>query len=238
MTWNVHSCIGTDRRLDVERVADVIAGMDADVVALQELEVGIRRTGSVDQPAVLARRLEMQCLFAAAREHEGGQFGNALLCRLPMKLVRSCRLPAMRQEQEKRVASWAEIDAGGSSYQVVATHLGLDRHERLEQVRTLLGPDWLSHGHCREPRVLLGDLNSIPGSRAYRRVAATMGDAQAILRWPRRTWPSRLPLARIDHVFCSEGVRVLGVHVPWGRRLRRASDHLPLVAELEWTPGA
>ena len=54
MTWNVHRCVGVDRKLDVERVADVIAGCRADVVALQELDVGRARTRGIDQAHRLA----------------------------------------------------------------------------------------------------------------------------------------------------------------------------------------
>jgi endonuclease/exonuclease/phosphatase family metal-dependent hydrolase len=235
MTWNVHSCVGTDRRLSVERVAEVIGGLDVDVVALQELEVGVDRTGRVDQPQIIAERLGMTCRFSQARRQDGGHFGNALLSRLPLSLRRESQLPGGgTPEREPRVASWADVSVGECHYQLVATHLGLDRRERLAQVQELLGSRWLSHGQCREPRVLLGDLNSIPGSRAYRRLAASLHDVQRRARRPRRTWPSRWPLVRLDHIFCSEGVRVRSTEVPRGRPTNGASDHLPVVAELEW----
>jgi endonuclease/exonuclease/phosphatase family metal-dependent hydrolase len=66
LTYNVHRCVGVDRKLDVARVADVIAAQEPDIVALQELDVGRLRTGNVDQAHEIAQRLEMTFHFNAA----------------------------------------------------------------------------------------------------------------------------------------------------------------------------
>ena len=94
-TYNVHRCVGTDRRLDVERVAGVIAACNADIVALQELDVGRRRTGHVDQAHRLAELLRMKSHFHPAMYVEEERYGDAILTALPERLVRTGGLPGL-----------------------------------------------------------------------------------------------------------------------------------------------
>jgi endonuclease/exonuclease/phosphatase family metal-dependent hydrolase len=117
--------------------------------------------------------------------------------------------------------------------QVINTHLGLRRHERLAQVNALLGPDWLGHPSCREPVIVTGDFNAVPGSRAYRRMAERLCDAQLAphIRRPRATFPVGLPFLRIDHVFVSRSIEVTRVETLRTPLTRRASDHLPLLVD-------
>ena len=122
--------------------------------------------------------------------------------------------------------------------QLINTHLGLDRRERLVQVEALLGPEWLGHPVCRDPAIVLGDFNAVPRSRAYARLAARLRDAQRAcpaLR-PRPTFPTPLPFLRIDHVFVSRSIEVLGVEVVRTAAARVASDHLPLLVDFR-VPG-
>ena len=100
--------------------------------------------------------------------------------------------------------------AQGGEVQVINTHMGLRGQERLNQIEALLGPEWLGHPRCADPVILLGDFNAAPRSRAYRRVAARLRDAQTSPAAARAqaTFPSRMPMLRIDHVFVSGGVEV------------------------------
>jgi endonuclease/exonuclease/phosphatase family metal-dependent hydrolase len=119
--------------------------------------------------------------------------------------------------------------------QILVTHLGLRGSERVRQATALLGPGWLgAAAQSDSPVVLAGDLNAIPRSAAYKLLARHLSDAQ--LRSgtkPRPTFPARLPLLRIDHVFVSEGIRVNACRVHASPLARVASDHLPLLVELE-----
>jgi endonuclease/exonuclease/phosphatase family metal-dependent hydrolase len=240
MTYNVHGCVGMDGKVSTSRICRVIARHRPDVVALQELDVGRRRTGGVDQACAIANELEMKFHFHAALEMDEERYGNAVLSRHPMRLVRAEGLPrlSIRPGLEPRGALWIAIDVGGSELNLVTTHLGLSRRERVHHADVLLGPEWLGHPECRAPIVLCGDLNDGPRSTTWRRFHGLLRDAQLALdgRAPRRTWLGRLPLARIDHVFVSEGIRVLSVDVPRTELTRRASDHLPLVVEMAVPP--
>jgi endonuclease/exonuclease/phosphatase family metal-dependent hydrolase len=236
MTYNVHSCLGMDGRVSTSRIARVIARSRPDIVALQELDVGRRRTGGVDQARAIADDLGMELHFHAALTIGDERYGNAILSRFPIRLVRADGLPALplRRSLEPRGALWVTIDVGGLELTFVTTHLGLSRRERLHHAEVLIGPEWLAHPDCRAPIVLCGDLNDGSRSPSWRRFQGFLRDAQLGLdgKRPRPTWTSRVPIARLDHVFVSRGVEVVSAEVPRTDLARIASDHLPLVVDL------
>ncbi len=139
-----------------------------------------------------------------------------------------------RNHREPRGALLAAIDFFGREVQLLNTHLGLSARERLAQVEALLGPDWLGSERCREPLVVCGDFNALPGGLAYRRLAERLRDAQIGVdgHRPKRTWFTHYPVGRIDHVFVSRSVEVLAVEVPRTSLVRVASDHLPIVVDV------
>jgi endonuclease/exonuclease/phosphatase family metal-dependent hydrolase len=240
LTYNVHRCLGTDGRLSPSRIADVIASCEPDIVALQELDVGRARTGGIDQAHAIARALGMQMHFHAALRVMEEEYGNAILTHRPSELVKAGPLPGLagRPALEPRGALWASVNLGGADLQVINTHLGLRRHERLAQVDALLGPQWLGHPACREPVIVAGDFNSLPRSRAYGRLSACMADAQSSPHVHRAlpTFPGRMPVLRIDHVFVSHSIEVLRAETIRSPLARVASDHLPLLVEFRLVP--
>jgi endonuclease/exonuclease/phosphatase family metal-dependent hydrolase len=241
LTYNVHRCLGTDGRLSPARIADVIAAYEPDVVALQELDVGRVRTGGVDQAHAVAQALGMHVHFHASMRVLEEEYGNAILTHRPSKLVKAGALPGLpgNPRLEPRGALWACVNIGGTDMQIINTHLGLRRHERLAQVNALLGPHWLGHRTCREPVILLGDFNATPRSRAYQRLVSHLRDAQTQVRLakPKATFPSRLPMLRIDHAFVSREIRVQRVETVRTPLARVASDHLPLLVEFQIVHG-
>jgi endonuclease/exonuclease/phosphatase family metal-dependent hydrolase len=236
MTYNVHSCVGMDGKIDAERIARVIARARPDVVALQELDVGRARTFGLDQAHLIARYLKMEFHFHPAIHVEEERYGDAILTHLPHRLVKAGPLPGLagKPRLEPRGAIWLAIDLHGREVQVINTHLGLDQRERAAQVEALLGSDWLGHEQCRKPVILCGDFNASPSSPVCRRFAGQLADVQMGVRNhpPQSTFPSRLPSLRIDHIFISPGLEVTGIEIPASHLARTASDHLPLVAEI------
>jgi endonuclease/exonuclease/phosphatase family metal-dependent hydrolase len=234
MTYNVHHCTGIDGRQSPHRVAEVIAAAEPDIVALQELDVGRMRSRWVDQPRLIGKILEMEFHFFSTVRIAPGDYGTAILSRWPMRPRRSALLPVLRDRiVENRGAIWAAIDAGGRELHVVNTHLGLTRGERRLQAEALLGPEWLSHPECREPRILCGDFNM-----SSRREVTCFDGVCVQASWrqvgpPPRTWPSLVPLVALDHIFFSPGVVLESVERPTGLRARLASDHLPVVATFQ-----
>jgi len=239
LTYNVHSCIGTDGRCDPSRIIDVIAACAPDVVCLQELDVGRSKTGGVDQAHLIGRGLGMEMHFHAAVRVMEEQFGDAILTSLPCRLVRAGPLPGLSgmplgRWGETRGALWAAVEADGATVQVVNTHLGLRPREQMVQMPALVGPEWLGHPDCIDPAILAGDFNAFPGTRAYRYLASLLDDAQCApaVRQPRATFPGRAPMIRIDHVFSRGPVEVLSAQVVRTQLSRVASDHLPLLVDI------
>jgi endonuclease/exonuclease/phosphatase family metal-dependent hydrolase len=244
VTYNVRHCRGTDGRVAPERIARVIADLEPDIVALQEVDVGRARTDGLDQAEEIARLVGMFSHFHPALHIEEERYGDALLTHLPSRLRRADALPGLLQRPglEPRGALWVEMTAGDVALQVLTTHFGLLGAERIAQAEALLGPDWLGDPACRAPTVLLGDFNATGWSRAYRRLGRRLTDARRLTgerRWRRggASFPSRFPLLRIDHVFVSERVAVERVAVVDTPLARQASDHLPVLAEIRIGPG-
>lgn len=242
LTYNVHRCVGTDRKLDVGRVADVIASYEPDIVALQELDVGRARTGKVDQAHEIAHRLEMSFHFNAAMKVEEELYGDAVLTRFPERLVQSAPLPGfgrMGHLLEPRGALWLAVDVEGVEVQVINTHLGLVPREQQAQAEAIAGPSWLEHPLCKGATILLGDFNATAASLVYRTLTRRLKDARHLTPGPREatsTFPSAMPVLRIDHIFVSDGIAVSRLTAPFGPSTRVASDHLPLIADFSVTP--
>ena len=244
MTYNVHGCVGADRKLDIGRVAAVIAQGNPEIVALQELDVGRARSGRMDQAHEIASRLGMRFQFNSAFNVEEEQYGDAILTSLPHRLLHKGPLPTLpRTRLERRGALWVAVRlAEGVELQVINTHLGLVPLEQRAQVSTLLGPDWIGNQAWRAPAVLMGDLNATSRYAAYRRLGLRLKDVQRGEDGQRTsqraaaTFPSRLPVLRLDHIFLSEGLEVLEVRALSTPLARMASDHLPLLAVIR--PGS
>lgn len=237
MTYNVHSCIGMDGQISPLRIAKVIERYHPDVVALQELDAELTRTDRIDQAHFIARTLEMSFHFHPSLQVEEGGYGNAVLSRSQVRLVKAGALPTepLHPFFERRGVVWAEVELEGSKIQVVTTHFGLDRQERNRQAESITGPEWLGHPEFRTPAVLCGDFNALPGSSAYRRITRRLRDAQGELKGLRRkgTWPVQLPFLRIDHLFITPDLKVRSIIIPRTPLTRLASDHLPLIVTLE-----
>ena len=179
----------------------------------------------------------MEYHFHPALTVESEQFGDAVLSRYPLRVIRADALPTLenaRTPLEPRGALWVSIEAPQGRVQVLNTHLGLRHRERLAQVLALLDSNWLGHPACTEPLLLLGDFNALPSSKVYQLLARRLRDAQKSLagQRPRGTWFGRIPWGRIDLVFLGGDWEVQSIDVPRSLLARVASDHLPLVVEL------
>ncbi len=236
MTYNVHSCVGMDGKLTPERIARVIARARPDVVALQELDVGRARSGGMDQAHRIAHYLEMDYHFHPALHLEEERYGDAILTHLPLRLIKAGSLPTLTNKPhlEPRGALWVAIDWHGTEIQILNTHLGLVAAERMVQINALLSREWLGGCPPGTPLILCGDFNAGPSSPVCRRINEGLREVQSFASRQRRknTFVSRLPLARIDHIFINSNWTVAGIEIPRSELTMVASDHLPLIAEL------
>lgn len=237
MTYNVHGCSGMDGRVSPRRVARVIRGQMPDIVALQEIDFGRRRSRAEDQSSIIAHELGMKVVFCPTVTRGEEHYGHALLSRWPMEVVKRARLPHDPASwwQEPRSAMWVRVEVAGQMINVITTHLGLGPHERVLQVQALLGEEWIGGIPAEEPVLLCGDFNALPGSAPYKLTAARLRDVQAPAKdfRPLGTFSSVQPLVRLDHIFASPHFARRRVVVVRNELTRVASDHLPLVADLE-----
>jgi endonuclease/exonuclease/phosphatase family metal-dependent hydrolase len=184
----------------------------------------------------------MHAVFCPTVTQGSEHYGHGLFSRWPVEVVHRAFLPSDKKGwwKEPRSALWAKVLIDGRPVHVITTHLGLGRTERLMQMEELLGPGWVGAIPQDEPVILCGDFNLAPGSRGYGLAAARLLDAQAAQngRRPLRTFTSARPFTRIDHVFISQNLFAARVVVPRNHLTRFASDHLPLVVDLQSAPAA
>lgn len=216
-TWNIRKCIGLDRRRDPHRVARIIAGLDADVVALQEAD---KRLGQ--RPAALTADLietETDLLVADAGGHEPsiGWHGNALLFRRGSEVVdrHSLHLPGL----EPRGALIMDVSVGERLLRVVGVHLGLLRSSRRAQLAAIR-----SHVEALDPlpTVILGDFNEWSTATGLEPLVGF--DIHA----PGRSYHAARPVAALDRIAIDRHLSLEDAGVVENRETRVASDHLPV----------
>ncbi|MGG7518317.1 endonuclease/exonuclease/phosphatase family protein [Allorhizobium undicola] len=230
-SYNVHKCVGTDRRFDPDRVMQVIREIGPDVIALQEADRRFGdRVGLLDM-ARLSHEMGLTRVPVSGMPRSHGWRGNVLLFREGMvRDVRPCVLPGL----EPRGAVVAEIDLGeGRELRIIAAHLGLLRWARRQQADFILE---LIKARSDCPTVLMGDFNEWrvgPGS-ALTRFEPVFGPLPA----PVPSFPARLPVLALDRILTNRPGVLSDIAVHDSPLARLASDHLPLKARIDLTAAA
>ena len=223
-SYNIRKAIGLDRRRRPERIIEVLAEIDADIVALQEADRRFGQRLSALPLHLLANHGAYRAVPLAARPHSIGWHGNALLVKEHVEIL-DCsvlHLPSI----EPRGAVSADLRVGSVEIRVVGLHLDLSGLWRRRQSGAILHHVATQSHHL--PTVLMGDTNEWTRGGCLR----DFGTHHEIAP----TGPSyhaRKPVARLDRIFVSPelGVVEAGVHVTPTARI--ASDHLPVWADLE-----
>jgi len=226
-TYNIHRCRGLDGRTRPERIAEVLHGVDADVIALQEVVgAGPRHDGHVQE---LGASLGMGWVMAPARLLRLHAYGNVVLSRFP--IVHHVRYDLSWKTCEPRCCQRVDVDLGGRLLHLYNVHFGTAILERRVQAERLAGI--VSDRRVTGPKVVLGDFNEWTRGPASALLSERLQgvDLSAHLR-RRRTYPGVLPLVHLDHIYHAGPVEVRRVELVRTRRSLIASDHLPLVAEL------
>ena len=135
---------------------------------------------------------------------------------------------------ETRAAIWVEIETANGAVQVINTHLGLGRRERLMQADLLAGLEWVGRVGSGDPLIMLGDFNTLPKSAPFQLLVRQLRDVRTLIKpSPRlRTFPTHYPLLAVDHIFVNEWLHPTSATVVRNAATRLASDHFPLVAHL------
>jgi endonuclease/exonuclease/phosphatase family metal-dependent hydrolase len=232
-TWNIHKGvqgIGPARRLEIHNIGHAVEQLDADLVCLQEVrhmhrreEKHFSRWPELPQADFLAPE-GYEAIYRTNAVTRHGEHGNALLSRWPVLSHRHEDMSDHRFEQ--RGLLHAEVQLPGRVLHAIVVHLGLVPASRVRQVQQLI-----AYIHREVPAgapvLVAGDFNDW-GQRLSRMMARAgfhEGTGPPVL-----TFPSRLPLAPLDHVY-ARGLAAQSCMAPRGRIWRRMSDHLPLLAE-------
>ena len=228
VTYNIHRCRGMDRRVRPERIAALLATIDPDVVALQEvIGPGLTGPGHAEE---IGAALGMGWIMAPARELRRHQFGNVVLSRYPIR--EHGRVDLSWKTCEPRCAQRVEIDLGdGPCLNVYNAHLGTALLERRFQAPKLA--DWILDRKVQGPKIVLGDFNEWGRGLVADVLAERL---ESVDLYPhlkrRRTYPGFFPLLHLDHIYFSGDVEVRHIELPRSRLALMASDHLPLVADI------
>ncbi|MGF1592149.1 MAG: endonuclease/exonuclease/phosphatase family protein [Kiloniellaceae bacterium] len=225
MTWNIHGCVGSDGCYDAGRVGAVVSALTPDIAAFQEVDS--RRAARHGAPGagkiydVLRQLVGDHGHDAWSISGRDGDYGQILASRLPLE-DRQVHDISVAGREARKVMS-ARIALPAATLRVVATHLGLSRHERRHQLaalREIIAADPAT------PLLLLGDFNEwFWPRRSQRELFELVGD------WTRQaSFPARFPLFALDRICCRPGGLLART---WTHRAARtASDHLPVLAEL------
>lgn len=231
LTYNTHHGEGMDGKVDLPRLAKVILSSGADVVALQELDKDTQRTGRVNQAMELATLTGMQVRYGAAMDFQGGQYGQAILCRWPIWRFQVHFLPNPFQ-REPRIAVSSMIQTNtGHTIRFVGVHLDASAEDEAR---------WLQVTRLNEvfgeekalPTILAGDFNDVPESRSMARLFRNWADTG--FGNPQPTSPANAPQSRIDYVLLRP--KQWGVVKSEVLDEPVASDHRPLLVTLQLPP--
>jgi endonuclease/exonuclease/phosphatase family metal-dependent hydrolase len=232
MSYNVHHGEGLDGKLDLERIARVILDAKADVVALQEVDRGVERTQRRDLPAELAQLTGLTVRFDRNIVHQGGDYGNAVLSRFPIR--RAVNTPLTRVGQgEQRGIQQLVLDVKGREVLFLNTHLDA-RRDPAERDRSVAEIREIVARAGSMPVIACGDFNAAPDSVAIGVMRSFLTDTWTVVgQGPGHTVPVRKPTRRIDYVWITPASLV---PVTMAVLASEASDHLPIVAELKLLP--
>ena len=199
MTYNIDVGVGIDKKLDLQRIADVIKKEKPDLVGLQEVDRGVKRTEGRDEIVELAGLTGMQYAFAHNLDYQGGQYGVAILFRFPIRQI-DHRKYENRREAERRGMLRVEVDIGsGRIINFVNTHLDYQsangRVEAEQMLRFL--------ENVKGPLIVVGDFNDEPSGNTYKLMADKFDDAwmQSKAKGLGWSFPADKLVKRIDYIF-------------------------------------
>ena len=231
MTYNIHHAEGMDKRLDIERIARLINDAKADLVALQEVDAGAKRTGGMMQPQELARLTKMHAAYGPAMDFEGGKYGDAVLSRFKIAEQRTIALPwTPGERREPRVAVLTTFKLpSGDKIAFISTHLDHthDSVDRLQQAAAINR----ELRDLQHPSILAGDFNCEPDSPPMAELAKQW---TLVSRGTDASYVDDVRRIKIDHVLVKpkERFEVIEARVIDDRI---ASDHRPVVVKLKLT---
>ncbi|MFZ5963049.1 endonuclease/exonuclease/phosphatase family protein [Thalassococcus sp. BH17M4-6] len=217
-SYNIRKAVGLDWRRDAGRIIDVLAEIDADVVVLQEADKRLGAKAGVLPLNDLAKTLALAPVDVAIRPESHGWHGNAIFCKPGHMVTHAARIDIPTFEPRGAVSALLQRPA----IEVIGVHLGLSPGMRRKQMRMLAD-------HIRDkphPVVIAGDFNE------WKADSGIFGAAARVIA-PGPSFHAARPRAALDRFVLSGAVQPLSSHVHASPLARRASDHLPIVLDID-----
>ena len=234
VTYNIHKGIGgTDRRYRLERIIEVLDHCQADIVLLQEVDDDVPRSRHDCQVELLAEALGLP--YHAYQRNvrlKYGNYGNAILSRFPLTDTRNIDLTIRFKKCRRALLTHCRLQLGTHTRSLLLAnvHLGLAGFERQIQLRRLLETSMIARAASRTPVIIGGDYNDVWG-KLGKRILEPAGFAS--VGGAIRTFPAMMPLRPLDRLYYRNLVPTRHAFASRTKVARQASDHLPLVADLE-----
>lgn len=237
MSYNIHSCLGVDGKLFPDRIARIAGRLAPDIIALQEVDRNLERSGNRDQTLALSERLDMHASFFPVLKNGDGGYGLAVLSRYPIQMVDCTLLPQLQGAgfNEKRGVMNVTLETHAGPVHIFNTHLSLMRRERMLQMKCIIDDHLQKTVHNGNPVIFCGDLNCSSNSPTCKLLAQALTDCQNMYPGfrPDPTFFSSYPLMRLDHIFHSYHLQPLSIRAIDDWECRLASDHLPVLGVLQ-----
>lgn len=224
-SYNIHKCVGTDRRRNPARTIDVLNEIDADVIALQEADRRFGQRAAAIPHLLLEQNSDYRAVPLDVQTDSMGWHGNAILVRKSARLLMHdiIHIPFL----EPRGAVIAQVETGGIHLSVLGMHLDLSGLWRRRQAAAIVK---LANDHGRNmPTVLMGDLNEWSAS------SGCLNDFGHSFEFAPcgRSFHARSPIAELDRIMYCDQLKLVDCGVLDCRASRKASDHLPVWAVME-----
>ncbi len=234
VTYNIHKGIGgTDRRYRLERIIEVLGHCKPDIALLQEVDTDVPRSKQDRQVELLAEAVGLRHhAFQRNVRLKQGSYGNAILSRFPLTDVHNIDLTVRFKKRRRALVARCRIRFGRQTRSVVVAnlHLGLSGIERQIQLKRLLESSTISHLAGATPIAIGGDYNDVWG-RLGKGILQPAGFTS--VGGNIRTFPAVMPLRSLDRIYYRNLVPTHHAFASRTKIARQASDHLPLVADLE-----
>ncbi|MEO6395119.1 MAG: endonuclease/exonuclease/phosphatase family protein [Devosia sp.] len=222
-SYNIRKAVGLDWRRRPDRVLAVLNEIDADIVALQEVDRRFGSRISALDPAIIERQTDYRAISFSERPQSLGHHGNVILARKSFRVVHA--FPMALPHLEPRGAAVADLDCkGGRLLRVVGMHLGLTRKWRALQTETVVRE--LQALEARMPTVLMGDLNEPSLNSSVLRAF----EQRHTIAAPGPSFHATMPLFSLDRIIVTEDIAIARTGVHNSILSREASDHLPIWA--------
>jgi endonuclease/exonuclease/phosphatase family metal-dependent hydrolase len=222
-TYNVHRCIGSDAMYRPGRIVEVLRELNADVIALQEVDGHIIHEEG-HQLNYIVKRTGYNVAVGSTMIREDAEYGNAILSRFPILKTRNIDLSV--KNFEPRGALEIQVEHGGVRFRIINTHLGLRYGERRKQIKKLMK---VINEDRELPLILMGDFNEwLPLVGSTLKLAGLFAHTRNL-----KTFPSKLPTLGLDKIFVETAELLVKTEVHRSPMSKKASDHLPVKAYLQ-----